>query len=114
MSPDHDSHLREQFAQLRREDSVGASELQRVLDHRVTSGRAPRAWQWRSFALAGALVAALVSGAIVARSSRPRPEVDLSATSWRGPTDFLLWLPGEQPLRTVPRLGERTLTWRVL
>ena len=42
--------------------------------------------------------------------SRGRGHTESSLISqWRSPTDFLLSVPGEQLLRTVPRLGERRM-----
>jgi hypothetical protein len=54
-------------------------------------------------AVLGLLVAAGLAALVVLR---PDPPPAPSLMDWRSPTDFLLRTPGEDLLRTVPRLGE--------
>ena len=111
MSEDNETELRERFARLRQEEGSAAPEFGALLRRPVPPrGRSPRLA--RLVFAAAAVVAVIVIG--VSRSRRPAPEygVDLSSTGWRGPTDFLLVLPEDETLRTVPRLGEMDLNWR--
>src|SRR5205807_985070 len=43
-----------------------------------------------------------------------RLEIDLATVRWQAPTDFLLNLPGDELLRSVPQLGPRGLDRRTL
>lgn len=109
-----DHHLRKGFAALRREDAAGSPPFQAT----VAAARARRAGApaRRVLGLA-ALVAVVV--AVVVLSSRHdgdggRLEVDLATVRWHAPTDFLLMLPGDELLRSVPQLGPRGLDRRTL
>jgi hypothetical protein len=99
---DHD--LRDRFQELRREDLRHATPFTPL---RATA-RATR--PHRRFVIG--LTAALVGGVVlVIRFTRPHRDAapfDLATVRWQGPTDFLLQLPGEELLRTVPELGRGT------
>ena len=43
-----------------------------------------------------------------------RLELDLATVRWQAPTDFLLKLPGDELLRSLPQLGPRGLDRRTL
>jgi hypothetical protein len=77
---------------------------------------ASRARQWRVWTLAGAtaaIVALMIGATIYRRATRTIPEDELAAvqklTEWRAPSDALLVTPGQEILRTMPRLGESYL-----
>ena len=65
--------------------------------------------------LAGATAAivALMIGATMYRRAQGIPEKELAAVQrlaeWRAPSDALLVTPGQEILRTMPRLGESYL-----
>src|SRR2546422_259976 len=63
------------------------------------------------------LAAVIVVVAVVVISLRRerdgvRLEIDLATVRWQAPTDFLLNLPGDELLRSVPQLGPRGLDRR--
>ncbi len=114
MNHEVDPHLRDRFAEMRSEDEAGAPPFRATLAgaerrHR----RSPRGVRLRAGAMAAAAVlAALALGLALLRRPGSGVELDLSATRWRSPTDFLLQLPGDELLRTVPRLGDLGPDWR--
>jgi hypothetical protein len=77
---------------------------------------ASRARRWRVWTLAGAtaaIVAVMIGATIYRRAAQTIPEDELAAvqklTEWRAPSDALLAAPGQEILRTMPRLGESYL-----
>ena len=98
---DDDRDLRDRFARLKAEERTDASPF-RVP---VPRARARPTWVPRLAVAAGVVLIALV----LARPDRPPRTlslqiVDLRATTWRSPTDFLLTTPGSELMRTVPAL----------
>jgi hypothetical protein len=112
-----DAELRRSFEALRRDVAAGAPAFApTVAAARI---RRPPVPGRRILALAGAAAAVtvVVLAALLARRSArdgSPARVDLASVRWRAPTDFLLTLPGDELLRTVPRLGYRTLDGRTL
>jgi hypothetical protein len=101
-----DTDLRRKFESLRRESGRRTPDFDQVLQRSRppdTSGR---------FALGvvAGVVVVVAAVAIVRVGDRPtRPsQSDRSAfiLAWKAPTDFLLQTPGEELLRTIPRIGE--------
>ncbi len=77
---------------------------------------ASRARRWRVWTLAGAtaaIVALMIGAAMYRRAAQTIPEKELAAVQrlaeWRAPSDALLATPGQEILRTMPRLGESYL-----
>ena len=107
MTERNDHDLGEQFRALRREDTTAAPAFRATL----AAARARRAATPRRRALglaAAALVLASVAVALLlARRGVP---IDLATVRLKAPTDFLLALPNEELLRTVPELGRVTIT----
>jgi hypothetical protein len=97
-----DRELREHFAQLKQEDRA-----------RVPSFRAPAVKatpRWRPVVRVALAAAIVIMAIVLARPDQtPRivagPVVDLGATAWHSPTDFLLITPGSELLRSVPSVG---------
>jgi ElaB/YqjD/DUF883 family membrane-anchored ribosome-binding protein len=91
----------------------------RVLAAAAATREGKRARPWRGWTLAGAaaaVVVALVIGmALQRRTARMIPGNELAAAQklaeWRAPSDGLLVTPGQEILRTVPRLGESYLNF---
>jgi len=94
----------------------------RVLAAAEASGERKIAMRWRSWKLAGAMVTAatvLVIGAVWYRGTTQKIQAqkirdDELATAqklaeWRAPSDTLLATPGQEILRTTPKLGESYL-----
>jgi len=88
----------------------------RVLAATEASNGERRRRPWRAWTLAGATaaIAMLLIATAVYRKTEPRiPEHDLAAVQklaeWRAPSDALLVTPGQEILRTMPRLGESYL-----
>jgi len=84
----------------------------------AASGR-ESARPWRVWTLAGAAVAMvmlMVGTAMYRRAGQEIPEEALAAVQrlaeWRAPSDALLVTPGQEMLRTMPRLGESYLRVR--
>jgi ElaB/YqjD/DUF883 family membrane-anchored ribosome-binding protein len=89
----------------------------RVLAAAAAAKEGKRAGPWRAWALAGAtavVVAVLMVGLTLLRRNGPSvPEEQLAAAQklaeWRAPSDGLLMTPGQEILRTMPRLGQSYL-----
>ncbi len=100
-----DCELAERFAELRQE-------VQRApppFDPRAYRGAGRRTsarTTWIAMALAAAALL-IVAVDVTRRRASPMPSVavDLDATHWRAPTDFLLATPGVELLRDIPELG---------
>lgn len=78
---------------------------------------ASRARRWRVWTLAGAtaaIVALMIGATMYHRAAQRIPEKELAAVQrlaeWRAPSDALLTTPGQEILRTMPRLGESYLS----
>ena len=73
-----------------------------------------RAGGWRVWALVGAAVAAAALFMVRRGSVRRTEEKDLAAAQrlaeWRAPSDSLLKTPGQEILKTTPKLGGSYLT----
>jgi len=96
----NDDGLRALFAAARRRDAArapGFADTLAVPRRRPSRARVP-------LALAAAAVAVVVAAVWLLR---PAPEfpIDLAATRWEAPTDFLLRTPGAELLRSVPDVG---------
>ena len=89
----------------------------KVLAAAGAASEGKRARPWRVWALAGAtalVVAVLMVGLTLLRRSGPAvPEDELAAAQklaeWRAPSDGLLMTPGQEILKTMPRLGKSYL-----
>lgn len=107
---DRDERLRVVFARLRREVEPRVPDVARMLARRPAARRVARARLALSLSLAAVVTAALV----LLRDQRaiePGPgredlararAVALGGYPWRGPTDFLLELPGVELTRSTP------------
>jgi len=89
----------------------------RVLAAAEAAGKRRRVRRWQAWTLAGAAATAaivLVVGAVLHRGTTGKisPE-ELTAAQklaeWRAPSDTLLATPGQEILRTTPKLGESYL-----
>jgi hypothetical protein len=96
----HDEHdLRERFHVLRREDAAAAPAFRATLTAALAGPR-----QRRSGGAAVATALALIALVLILTlRGRDRASVDLAGVRLHTPTDFLLQVPGEELLRTVPR-----------
>jgi hypothetical protein len=75
-----------------------------------------RARPWRVWTLAGAaaaIVVLMIGAAMYWKAAQTIPENELAAVQklaeWRAPSDALLVTPGQEILRTMPKLGESYL-----
>jgi hypothetical protein len=87
-----------------------------VLAAAEAASRASGARRWRVWTLAGAtaaIVVPMIGATMYRRAAQRIPEKELAAVQrlaeWRAPSDALLATPGQQILRTMPRLGESYL-----
>lgn len=86
----------------------------RVLAAAQAAGGWKRARRWRVWVLAGAaagVVAAATTGLILRRTTAPMtPDTEVAAAQklaeWQAPSDVLLETPGQEILRSTPKLGE--------
>jgi len=106
--------IEQAFEALRREDAAGTPPFAAT----IAAARARRTARPRRRAL-GLAAAVIVVVAVVVISLRRerdgvRLEIDLAIVRWQAPTDFLLNLPGDELLRSVPQLGPRGLDRRTL
>jgi predicted anti-sigma-YlaC factor YlaD len=89
----------------------------RVLATAAAAREGKRAQPWRVWTLAGAtaVIAVVLMIAVILerRTARMIPGDELAAAQklaeWRAPSDGLLVTPGQEILRTMPRLGESYL-----
>jgi hypothetical protein len=104
-----EQELRERFLALRREDGVStpafAATIGAARDRRKTHAGVGL--------LAFAVTVMAVVGLILVFRIRERQSavIDLRAVGWHAPTDFLLEVPGDDVLRSVPTF---TIDWRLL
>ncbi len=106
MTEHNDHDLEERFHALRRADAAAAPPFHTTLAAaRVRGAGKPRR---RTLGLAAAVVIASVAVALLL-TRRGAPS-DLATIRLKTPTDFLLTLPNEQLLRTVPELGRASVT----
>jgi hypothetical protein len=114
MNDDSETQFRSAFGRLREEDEAGAPNFQAL----ISEGRRhtpPVVWHRRRSILVLAAAAAIGVIAIGLKHWKD-PEayrIDLATTRWRGPTDFLLAVPVDPALSTVPRIGATDLPWRI-
>ena len=105
-----DSDLGDRFRALRREDAAAA----RPFDTTLASARARRAARPRHrtgwLAAAAVAVAGVAVALLLTRPDRHGRTIDLATVRWEGPTDFLLVLPGDELLRSIPRFGRMNLS----
>ena len=108
-----DHHVEQAFEALRREGAAGTPPFAAT----IAAARARRTARPRRRALglaAALVVVAIVFIAIRRERAGVRLEIDLATVRWQAPTDFLLNLPGDELLRSVPQLGPRGLDRRTL
>ena len=108
-----DHHVKQAFEALRREDAAATPPFAAT----IAAARARRMARPRRRALGLAAVIVVVAVVVVSlRRERDgvRLEIDLATVRWQAPTDFLLNLPGDELLRSVPQLGPRGLDRRIL
>jgi len=108
-----DHQLRKGFEALRREDAACTPPFEAT----AAAARARQATVPRHRALTLAAAAAVVAVVVVSiwrERDGVRPQIDLATVRWHAPTDFLLKLPGDELLRSVPQLGSRGLDRRTL
>ena len=107
-------HLRRGFEALRREDAAAMPSFQAtVAAARARQAAAPGRRALRLAAVVVAVVAVVVVWTWRGRHN-VRLQIDLATVRWQAPTDFLLKLPGDELLRSVPQLGSRGLDRRTL
>jgi hypothetical protein len=89
----------------------------RVLVAAAAVREGKRARPWRAWTLAGAtaaIVVLMIGATIYRRTRQTIPADELAAVQklaeWRAPSDSLLVTPGQDMLRTMPRLGESYLS----
>ncbi len=105
MTEHNDHDLEERFHALRRADAAAAPPFHTTLAAARVRGGKPRR---RTLGLAAAVVIASVAVALLL--TRRGAPTDLATVRLKAPTDFLLTLPNEQLLRTVPELGRASVT----
>jgi ferric-dicitrate binding protein FerR (iron transport regulator) len=102
MTDDAERALHERFRALRNHAEAGAPEFRDTLD-RLAQRRPRTVRRRRTLGAITVVAAAALVLFVVVRTGGKRPGfVDLAATSWEGPTDFLLRTPGAELLRTIP------------
>jgi hypothetical protein len=100
----NDRDLRERFAELRRRDQADAGEFYSFLRRARPRANPMRLSAWVAVGLAVMIAVVVVSIPRSGRRNIGSPEI--SITEWKSPTDFLLRTPGQELLRTIPRIGE--------
>ncbi len=105
---EHDDHdLGDRFHALRRDDAAIAPAFRATLAAARAHGARKPQRRALGFAVAGIIVASVAVAVLAIRHRLPN---DLATVRLKAPTDFLLALPNEDLLRTVPQLGRVTIT----
>ena len=105
---EHDDHdLGDRFHALRRDDAVVTPPFHATLAAARTRGGAQPRRGALGFVAAAIVVASVAIAVVVIRRGLPD---DLATVRLKTPTDFLLALPNEELLRSVPQLGRVTIT----
>ncbi len=110
-----DTKIEHLFKQLREEDEPQAPSFHEVLN-------APRASRWQSmlpvfrYSAAVALVLLLVASApllleFARPPAAPTPQPTASLYDWQSPTNFLLNVPEDQLVTTLPKLETGATIW---
>lgn len=110
-----DTEIEQLFKQLREEDEIQTPSFHEVLN-------APRASRWQymlpvfRYSAAVALVLLLVASApLLLEFTRPPAALPLEATAalydWQSPTTFLLDVPDDQLVTTLPKLVTGATVW---
>ena len=105
MTERNDSDLRDRFRALRREDAAAAPPFDATLAAARARRVAPSHRRTGWLAAAAVVVAAVAVVLLFTRPDRHGRTIGLATVRWEGPTDFLLVLPGDDLLRTVPHFG---------
>jgi hypothetical protein len=100
---DHD--LQDRFEALRREDLAHSASFKTTLAGARARRTAPSGRRPLRLAAAALVLAGVVLVLLVVHRHRDGALIDLATVRWHAPTDFLLRLPGDELLRTVPELG---------
>ena len=108
MTDERDREIREMFARLKAEERRDVPSFQEVRA-RATRRHQPRSTRLTVLATVAAAIAFFVIGTLV-RQDPPHADVallvvNLGATTWSAPTDFLLSTPGSDLMRMVPAVG---------
>ena len=104
---EHDSEIRDRFAQLRESDRVGAPSFAQTYA-RARSRRTSGALRVSTL-LIGAAAAILIAGVWQAHSRSLSLSTTAEIATWRAPTDVLLRAPGSALLGAMPALGASVL-----
>jgi len=106
----HDHDLEGRFHALRREEAAAAPPFRATLAAARARGPSPPRRRMLGLAAAAAVIAGGAVAFLFTRHGRRGVPGDLATVRWETPTDFLLALPNEQLLRTVPELGRVRLS----
>ena len=102
---EHDREFERRFHALRREDAAGAPPFRATLAAARARGARPPHRRMLGLAAAAAVIAGVAVALLFVRHGPRGVPGDLATVRWETPTDFLLALPNEKLLRTVPELG---------
>jgi hypothetical protein len=110
MTERKDSDLGDRFQALRREDTAAAPRFDATLAAARARAAAPARRRTAWLAAAAVVVGGVALALLVMRPDRHPRTIDLASVRWNGPTDFLLVIPGDEWLRTVPDVGRIPLS----
>ena len=107
MTEHNDHDLEERFHALRRVDAAGAPAFHATLAAARVRGAGKPRRRTLGLAAAAVVIAGVAVALLLTRRGAP---TDLATVRLKTPTDFLLAVPNEQLLRTVPQLGRASVT----
>jgi len=107
MTEHNDHDLEERFHALRRAEAAAAPPFHTTLAAARVRGAAKPRRRTLGLAASAVVIASVAVALLLTRRGAPS---DLATVRLKTPTDFLLTLPNEQLLRTVPELGRASVT----
>jgi len=109
----NDDDLRARFSELRSEDEASVSQFHSFLRRAVPRRASIRVSAWAVVMVSMAVLIAVIVVAVQRSGQRNTGRPAVSITEWKSSTDFLLRTPGQEVLRTIPRIGPWPVSNRI-
>lgn len=108
MNRNDDNEIKKFFLQMKQDDLRVTPSFLKTLE--IASSKIKKEFRHTSFLKLAAtctlLIVVAITGFLLWRERTTKPTKYQSITQWRPPTEFLLKTPGQEWLKTVPKLGQ--------